>query len=104
MESVGHRVAVFLVLVDTRIDGVAGAKQAAMAVIDNGSKLTVAPVERVRELSGGLRLVKAERPKGLHTKGEDVCVKYQRGRWTRLGRASTHYASTAHCLPTRRLS
>jgi len=47
-----------------------------MAVIDNGSKLTVAPVERVRELSGVLRLVKAERPKVLYTNREDVCVKH----------------------------
>jgi ribonuclease HI len=76
MESVGHRVTVFLVPCDRGIRGVAEAKQAARAVIDNGSELTAAPTERVRELSGVLRLVKAERTKGLHTIEDDVCVKY----------------------------
>ena len=75
-ESVGHRVTVFLVPCDRGIRGVAEAKQAARAVIDNGSKLTAAPAERVRELSGVLRLVKAERAKGLHVNEDDVCVKY----------------------------
>jgi hypothetical protein len=67
MESVGHRVTVFLVPYDKGICGVAEAKQAARAVIGNGSDLTVAPAERMRELSGVLRLVKAERAKGLYT-------------------------------------
>jgi hypothetical protein len=52
------------------------AKQAANSAIDNGSELTAAPAEAVRELSGVLRLVKAERAKGLHTSEDDVCVKY----------------------------
>jgi hypothetical protein len=30
----------------------------------------------VRELSGVLRLVKAERAKGLYTNKDDVCMKY----------------------------
>lgn len=76
MESVGHRVTVFLVPGDKGISGVAEAEQAARHVIDNGSGLTAAPTERVRELSGVLRLVKAERAKGLHTNEDDVCVKY----------------------------
>jgi hypothetical protein len=76
IEGVGHRVKVFLVPYDRGIRGVAEAKQAARSVIDNGNDLTAAPAERVRELSGVLRLVKAERAKGLHTNEEDVCVKY----------------------------
>jgi hypothetical protein len=44
--------------------------------MDNGSELTAAPAERLRELSGVLHLVKAERAKGLHTNEEDVCMKY----------------------------
>ena len=76
MESVGHRVTVFLVPSDRGIRDVAEAKQAARAVIDNGSELTAAPAERVRELSGVLRLVKAERARGLHTNEDDVCVKH----------------------------
>jgi ribonuclease HI len=76
MESVGHRVTVFLVPCDKGIRGVAEAKQAARAVIDNGSELTAAPAKRVRELSGVLRLVKAERAKNLYMNEDDVCVKY----------------------------
>jgi hypothetical protein len=76
MESVGHRVTVFLVPSDRGIRGVAEAKQAATSVIDNSSGPTAAPAERVRELSGVLRLVKAERAKGRHTDEDDVCVKY----------------------------
>jgi ribonuclease HI len=76
MESVGHKVTVFLVPCDKGIRGVAEAKQAARHIIENGSELTTAPAERVRELSGVLRLVKAERAKGLHTSEDDVCVKY----------------------------
>jgi hypothetical protein len=76
MESVGHRVTVFLVPSDRGICGVAEAKQAAKSVIDNGSELTAVPAERVRELSGVLRLVKPERAKGLHTNNDDACVKY----------------------------
>jgi ribonuclease HI len=76
MESVGHRVTVFLVPCDKGIRGVVEAKQAARHVIENGSETTTAPAERVRELSGVLRLVKAERAKGLHTNEDDVCVKY----------------------------
>lgn len=72
MESVGHRVTVFQVPSDKGIRGVAEAKQAATSVIDNGSEPTAAPAERVRELSGVLRLVKAERAKGLHTNEDDV--------------------------------
>jgi hypothetical protein len=59
----------------TRYSGIRNAaeeKQAARAV----SELTAALAERVRELSGVLRLVKAEQAKGLHTDEEDVCVKY----------------------------
>jgi hypothetical protein len=76
MEGVGHRVTVFLAPGDKSICGVSEAKRAARAVIDNGSELTAAPAERVRELSGVLRLVKAEQAKGLHTNEDDVCVKY----------------------------
>lgn len=76
MESVGHRVTVFLVPSDRGVRGVAEAKQAARHVIEDGSELTAAPAERVRELSGVLRLVRAEPAKGLHTNEEDVCVKY----------------------------
>jgi hypothetical protein len=76
MKSVGHRVTVFLTPSDKGIRGVAEAKQPARAVIDNGSQLTVAPAERVRELSGVLRLVRAERARNLHTNEDDVCVKY----------------------------
>jgi ribonuclease HI len=76
MENVGRRVTIFLVPSERGIRGVAEAKQAARDVIENGSELTAAPAERVRELSGVLRLVKVERAKGLHTNEEDVCVKY----------------------------
>lgn len=76
MESVGHRVTVFLAPGDKGIRGVAEAKQAAKAAVDNGSALTAAPSERVRELSGVLRLVKAERVKRLHTNEDDVRAKY----------------------------
>jgi hypothetical protein len=69
-------VTVFLVPCDKGIRGVAEAKQATRSVIDNGSELTAAPAERVRELSGVLRLVKAERATGLHTNDDDVCVRY----------------------------
>jgi hypothetical protein len=51
-------------------------KKAAGAVIDNGSELTTALAEKVRELSGVLRLAKAEQAKGLHTKEDDACMKY----------------------------
>ncbi|GAB7336447.1 hypothetical protein MBLNU13_g09741t1 [Cladosporium sp. NU13] len=76
MESVGHRVTVFLVPSDKGIRSVVEAKQAARHVIEDGSELTAALAERVRELSEVLRLVKAERAKGLHTNEDDVCVKY----------------------------
>lgn len=76
MESVGHRVTVFLIPGNKGNLGVAEAKQAARSVIDNGSKLTAVPAERMRELSGVLRLVKAERGKSLHTNEDDFCVKY----------------------------
>jgi ribonuclease HI len=76
MESVGHRVTVFLVPSDRGVRGVAEAKQAARHVIENGSELTAAPAERVHELLGVLRLIKAERAKGLHINEDDVCVKY----------------------------
>ena len=52
------------------------AKQIARHVIENSSEPAVAPVGRVRGLSGVLRLIKAERAKGLHTNEDDVCVKY----------------------------
>jgi hypothetical protein len=78
MESVDHQVTVFLVPFDKRIHGVTGVKQAAPPVTDKGSELTAAPAERVRELSGLLRLVKAERAKGLHMNEEDICGKYYR--------------------------
>jgi len=61
-------VIVFLVPSDKDIHGVGEAKQAAIAVIDNGSELAAAPAQRVRELSGVLRTVKAERAKNLHTR------------------------------------
>ena len=76
MESVGHRVTVFLVPCDKGIRGVVEAKQSARHVIEDGSELTAAPSERVRELSGVLRWVRAERAKTLHTNEDDVCVKY----------------------------
>jgi hypothetical protein len=76
MENVGHRVTVFLFPYDKGMRGVAEAKQAAKSAIENSSKITAAPAERVRELSGVLRLVKAERAKGLHTNENDACVKY----------------------------
>lgn len=66
----------FLVPADKGIRGVVEAQQAAMSAIDSGSELIAAPAERVRELSGVLCLVKAERAKNLHTNEEDVCVKY----------------------------
>lgn len=75
VEGVGHRVTVFLVPGDKGIRGVAKAKHAARAVVDNGIELTAAPAERVRKLSRVLRLVRAERAKDLHTNEDDVCVK-----------------------------
>jgi hypothetical protein len=75
MESVGRRVTVFLVPGDKGIRSVAEAEQATRAVIDKSSALT-APAERVRELSGVLRLVKAEQAEHLHTNEEYVCVKH----------------------------
>lgn len=76
MKSVGHRVTVFLVPWYGGIRGVAEAKQAARAVTDGASELTAAPAKRVHKLSGVLRLVKAERPKSLHTHEDDTCVEY----------------------------
>jgi type II secretory pathway component HofQ len=76
MEGVGHRATIFLVPSDKGIQGVAEARKAAKEVVDNSSELKAAPAERVRELSGVLRLIKAERAKNLHTNEEDVCVKY----------------------------
>jgi hypothetical protein len=84
MESVNHHVTVFLVPFGKSIRGVTGAKQAALPVTDNGSEFTAAPAERVRELSGVLRLVKAERAKGLHMNEEDICGRYYR--W-KMGKA-----------------
>jgi hypothetical protein len=78
MESVDHQVTVFCVPFDKRIHGGTGAKEAAPPVTDKGSEITAAPAERVRELSGVLRLVKAERAKGLHMNEEDICGKYYR--------------------------
>jgi hypothetical protein len=52
------------------------AKHAAISVIDDGSEVIAAPAERVRELSGMLRLVKAERAKNLYTTEDDICIKY----------------------------
>jgi ribonuclease HI len=72
MESVGHRVTVFLVPGDKGIRGVAEAKYAARAVINNGRGLTAVPAERVRELVRVLRLVKTERAKGLQRRVERV--------------------------------
>lgn len=76
MESVDHRVTIFLAPWDRGIRGVAEAKHAARAVISHRSGLTAFPAERVRELSGVLRLVKAERAKDLRTNEDDICVKY----------------------------
>jgi hypothetical protein len=76
MESVDHQVTVFLVSCDKKIRGVAEAKKAATSVIDNGGELTAAPAERVRELSGVLRLVRVERVKTLHMNEDDPCMKY----------------------------
>jgi hypothetical protein len=73
---VTRRLTVFLVPSDRGIRGVAEAKRAANPGIDNGSELTAAPAERVRELSGVLRLVKAERAKNPQTNEDDVRVKY----------------------------
>jgi hypothetical protein len=58
MEGISHQVVFFLVSSDRSIRGVAEARQAAKAVTENGSKLTIAPPERVRELSSVLHLVK----------------------------------------------
>jgi hypothetical protein len=69
-------VTIFLVPGDKGSRAVAEAKQAAGAVIDNCSELTAAAAQRVRKQSGVLRLVKAERAKGLHTNEDDACVKY----------------------------
>jgi hypothetical protein len=76
MEIVGDQMTVFLVPYDRDIRGVAEVKHAARAVIDNGSELTAAPTERVRELARVLRLVKSERAKNLHMNEDDVCVKH----------------------------
>lgn len=51
------------------MDRLAEAGKAAKAVINKGNILTAAPSEKVRELSGVLHLVKAERAKNLHTNG-----------------------------------
>ena len=75
MQSVGHRVMVCLVPYDKGTRDVTEAKQAAKSAIENGSDLIAALAERVRELSGMLRLGKAERAKGLYANEEDVCVK-----------------------------
>jgi ribonuclease HI len=75
-ESAGHQVTFFFVPCDKGIRGVAEAKEAATSVIGNGSELTAAPAEKVRELSEVLRLVRAERAKNLHTNEDDVCVNY----------------------------
>jgi hypothetical protein len=76
MESVSHRVKVFLVPCDKGIRGIAEVKQIARAAIDNGSEFTAALAERVREQAVVLHLVKAERAKGLYTNEDDVCVRY----------------------------
>lgn len=76
MEEVGHRGTVLLGPSDKGIHGVAEAKQVAISVIDNSSELTAALAERVREMSGLLRLAKAERAHDLHTNQNNVCVKH----------------------------
>jgi len=69
-------VTVFLVPYNKGIRSVAKAKQVARHVIENSSEPIAVLAERVRELSGLLRLVRAERAKGLHTNEDNVCVKY----------------------------
>jgi hypothetical protein len=76
MRCVGHQVTIPLVPRDKGIRGVAEARKATKAGVDNGSALTAVPSERICELSGVLRLVKVERAKILHKNEKKVCVKY----------------------------
>jgi hypothetical protein len=66
----------FLVPGDKGIRSVSEARQAAKAIVEVSSEPTTASSERVRELSGVLCLVKAERARNLHLNGDGVCVKY----------------------------
>ena len=77
MQSVGHRVTVFLGPCDKDIRGVAEAKEAAKSAIENGSEPTATPFERVRELSGLLA-------KSLHVYMER-CLPMRHPSWYRLG-------------------
>lgn len=54
------------------------AKHAAISTIDNGSEFIAASAERMRELVGVQRSIKAEGAKGLHTNEKEVRVMY----WT----------------------
>ncbi|OQN95262.1 hypothetical protein B0A48_18586 [Cryoendolithus antarcticus] len=82
MEGVVRRATIFLVPSDQGMRGVAEAKEAANAVVDNGSALTAAPFKTVRELSGVLSLVRTERNKNLHTNEEDIYVKHHTLKWS----------------------
>jgi hypothetical protein len=76
LERVDHRVTIFLVPWDRNIRGVKEAKSAAQAVTTPNSRPTAQLSERVRELSGVLRLIDQERSKKLHLDEDDDRVKY----------------------------
>lgn len=76
LESVGHRVTMFWVPFDRKIRGLDEARAAARAATSDNSKPTLQPSERVRELSGVLRLIDRERSKKLHVSEEDFRVRY----------------------------
>ena len=74
LESVGHRVSVFLIPDGRQISGLDEARAAAQAAASDNSEPALQPSERVRELSKVLRLVDRERSKRLQMK-DDSCVK-----------------------------
>lgn len=89
MDSVDHRVTVFLVPCDKSIRSVVEAKQAVRAVIDDGSELTVGPAESVRELWGVLRLSRRSGPRVCTAMRMMSVRSTTRGRWTKPGRVRT---------------
>lgn len=72
MEYIGHRITIFLVSDNRKVLGMNEAREAARATIGEGSKLTAAPSEKVRELPRVLPLVKAERAKNLYLNEDDI--------------------------------
>jgi ribonuclease HI len=74
--SVNHRVTIFLVPGNKTIRGVKEARAAAQAVMTPNGRPTLQLSERVRELSGVLRLIDKERSNKLHLSEDDVQVKY----------------------------